>query len=750
MIIEKNINAYTIFSDEPFHTVLEKIGANKRGFLFCLDSSGVLEGLITDGDIRRWLITQHQINLDQVITQIINRQFVYANIDEDKERIKRFFSEEIKFVPLLDYRSRLVALARRRTPQEMLRIGDHVISDNGRVFVIAEIGINHNGCMTSARRLIEAAEKAGVDCVKFQMRNMDALYRHCTGGTIMAEDLGTQYTVGLLSRFELTVPEMFELFDYTRELGLTPLCTPWEEQSLRILEDYGMPAYKIASADLTNHPLLASAARTHKPLIVSTGMSTDEEISESVKLLQNSGANYCLLHCNSTYPAPFKDIHINYLARLKEIGQCPVGFSGHERGFYISIAAVAKGARIVEKHITLNRDLEGSDHKVSLLPNEFKEMVKAIRQVEEALGMGESRKMSQGEVMNRANLAKSLIVNRDLNIGEIIGENMIEVRSPGRGLQPNFLRQLVGKSSRRIMQKGDFFYPSDLGIGPSTARSYNFKRSWGVTVRWHDFVQILSKSNPEFLEFHLSYRDMEEDYERFFPEPLDLDLKVHSPDTFAGDHLLDLSNPNLEHRERSIFELQRVVGLTRRLTPYFRKAARPVIIASLGGFDPQGPISKSQVTERYEILAESLHKLDSDGVEIIGQTLPPFPWYFGGQMFLNLFVHAEDTAAFCQEHRLRLCLDVSHSKLVCNHFHYSFRDFIRSVGPYVAHLHVADARGVDGEGLQIGDGDIDFPALAAQLDEECPHASFIPEIWLGHKNEGEGFWKALECLEGMF
>ena len=143
-----------------------------------------------------------------------------------------------------------------------------------------------------------------------------------------------------------------------------------------------MSAYKVASADLTNYDLLTALAKTGKPLICSTGMSNESEIIEAVKLLKSLGTQYILLHCNSTYPAPFKDINLNYLDRLKEIGECPVGYSGHERGIYVAVAAVAKGAKVIEKHFTLDKNLPGPDHKASLEPQELKAMVSAIRNIE--------------------------------------------------------------------------------------------------------------------------------------------------------------------------------------------------------------------------------------------------------------------------------------------------------------------------------------------------------------------------------
>lgn len=747
MIIEHQISQHVVRADESIREALQKLDATHRGFVICVDEEGVLEGVFTDGDVRRWLMNQSMADLSQPAGKLVNPNCVAAYESESQEEIHRRFSDKIKFIPLLDARRRLIGVVRRRNLMEGLRIAGRSIDEDSPVFIIAEVGINHNGSPEMARRLVLEAKEAGVDAVKFQMRHLPSLYRFQPGENLSGEDLGAQYTLNLLEKFELPVPEMLRLFDFTREQGLICLCTPWEEESLAVLESHGMEGYKVASADLTNHPFVEALCQTHKPLLLSTGMSSEDEIKDTVRLLQRGGASYGLLHCNSTYPAPFKDIHLAYLSRLKTLGGCPVGYSGHERGVHVAVAAVSQGARIIEKHITLDRSLEGSDHKASLLPHEFQAMVEGIRQVEEAMGSAHPRAMSQGELMNRSNLAKSLVAACELQPGDLITERAVRVRSPGRGLQPNRKKELIGRRATRAMAPGDFFFPSDVDEPAATPRPYHFSRPWGLTVRWHDCHPMRVLSNPDFLEFHLSFKDMDEDYLRHFPEPLELDLKVHSPDTFNGDHLLDLSNPDPAHRARSVRELQRVIDLTRNLKPKFTRATTPVIIASLGGFSTDGFLSESEVADRYALMAESLRELDSDGVEIVGQTLPPFPWYFGGQMYLNLFVKPEDTVAFCRENGLRLCFDISHSKLACNHYQMSFARFVEQVGPHTAHLHMADARGSDGEGLQIGEGEIDFPALHQQLRALCPAASFMPEIWQGHKNHGEGFWMALERLE---
>ncbi len=748
MIFDKDITKYIVFAEDSIIDALKKLSNNKNRIIFSVLKSGVLEGVLTEGDFLRWLLNQNDIDLNQPVSKISNKHFKSASVNSAINKIQSYFSERITFIPILDSNGHLVAIAKKQP--DSIKIGKFKIDAESPTFVIAEIGNNHNGSLELAKKLIERAVATGADCVKFQMRNLRSLYRNSGYANDGGEDLGSQYTLHLLSRFQLSPEQMFAAFNYCKERDILPLCTPWDLESLEMLEQYGMQAYKVASADLTNHDLLKALAKTGKPLLCSTGMSAEPEIIEAVTLLKRLGAMYVLLHCNSTYPAPFKDVNLNYLERLKEIGDCPVGYSGHERGINVAIAAVAKGAKVIEKHFTLDKSMEGNDHKVSLLPEEFKAMLQGIRQVEQALGTSTERKISQGELINRKTFAKSLVISCDLKEGQVITAKMIEVKSTGQGLQPNRQADLIGLKAKRPFKAGDFFFSSDLLPEEVQARNYTFKRPWGVPVRYYDFETILAKSNPGLLEFHLSYKDLEQDIYQYFALPYELDLIVHSPELFNGDHLLNLCSRDQDYRQRSISNLQQVIDVTRLLKPFFKKASRPCIVANVGGFTFDGTLHPSQRSELYDILLQSLSQLEADDVEIIPQTMPPFPWHFGGQRHHNLFVAPQDTAEFCRKHGYRVCLDVSHSKLACNHHKWSFKEFIEEVGPYTAHLHIADAEGVNGESLQIGEGDIDFPALVEDLEKVDPKASFIPEIWQGHKNEGEGFWIALERLEYFF
>lgn len=750
MIIDRHISNFIVFCEETILEGLKKISKNEGRIVFSVTEKGVLDGVLTNGDFRRWLANNRDFDVTRPISRITNRNYKWAHVDDDEARILAVMGDHT-CLPLLDDNQHLVAVARKSAPAEAIRIGNRVVSEGGPALMIAEIGLNHNGSLELARRLIDLAAESGADTAKFQMRDLDSLYRKAPGVLNSSEDLGAQYTLTLLERFSLTPKEMFIAFDHCRERGLVPLCTPWDVQSLAQLERYGMEAYKVASADLTNDDLLVAMAQTGKPLLCSTGMSQESEIFHAVDLLKRHRASYVLLHCNSTYPAPFKDVNLRYLDRLKEIGRCPVGYSGHERGYAVALAAVARGAAVIEKHFTVDKDMEGNDHKVSLLPEEFALMVQGARQIESSLGEASERKISQGEMMNRSNLAKSLILNCEVAIGDTIGAEMIEVKSPGRGVQPNRKLELIGRKARRVFHPGDFVFESDLEGVTVQARHYKFRRKWGVPIRYHDYRQIMAKTNLDFLEFHFSFKDLDERIEDHIRDVYDLDFVVHSPDLFAGDHLLNLCSGDESYRRRSISELQRVIDITRSLKPHFKRADdRTVIIASLGGFSKDAPLAPQEVEALYDNCARSLAELDMSGVEILPQTLPPFPWYFGGQLFANLFVYAEDTAGFCRAHNFRLCFDLCHTKLVCNHVNRPFLEYVEMLGPFTRHLHVADAGGVDAEGLQIGEGDMDFSAIAAVLDRTCPQATFIPEIWQGHRNEGEGSWIALERLEGLF
>ena len=350
-------------------------------------------------------------------------------------------------------------------------------------------------------------------------------------------------------------------------------------------------------------------------------------------------------------------------------------------------------------------------------------------------------------MINRENLSKSLVAVGNLEAGTKLESHHIKVRSPGQGLSPQKYNDLLGKILQHNMNDEDFFYESDLKEYRIEPKDYKFSRPWGVPIRFHDFQEYQEKIQPSIWEFHLSYSDMDLLPSDYIKSKSDAGFVVHAPELFCGSHLMDLATNDADYRSESIKETQRVINLTRDLNKLFPNTEKPMIVANIGGFSMDEPLPKDLLSSYYENFANSLKILDTTDVEIIPQTMAPFPWHFGGQRFQNMFVQADEILFWCNELNLRMCFDVSHSQLTCNHFALDFYEFCSKVSKVSSHLHLGDASGVNGEGLQIGDGEIDFNRLGNILQKNCPNASFIPEIWQGHKNGGEAFWVALQKLE---
>ena len=272
MIIERNIAPYVVFAEDPILNALQKISANGQRIIFLVNESGILRGSLSDGDFRRWLIANPTASLETSALDAANTNPQTAPADADPETLRAYFAKGINHVPLTDERGHLVALA--MDEQDVLRIGKHTISEDSPSFIIAEIGNNHQGSVDFAKELVDLAVESGADAVKFQLRDMDALYRQ-RGAATAGEDLGVQYTLDLLSRFSLTVDQMYEVFDHVKQHDMDIMCTPWDAPSVQALVDYGIQGMKIASADLTNHELLRDVASRGLPMLVSTGMSRE-------------------------------------------------------------------------------------------------------------------------------------------------------------------------------------------------------------------------------------------------------------------------------------------------------------------------------------------------------------------------------------------------------------------------------------------------------------------------------------------
>ncbi len=325
-----------------------------------------------------------------------------------------------------------------------LEIDGRPIGEGHPCYLIAEAGVNHNGSLDLARRLVDVAADAGADAVKFQKRTVadiliaEALTRPYTVPTSLGATYGEHR-----DRLELSEEDFFALADHARGRGITLLASAWDWRSADFLERLGIPAFKIASADCTNLPLIEYIARKGRPILLSTGMSDLSEVDEAVATVRRHTDQLVLFQCTSTYPCENDQINLRVIQAYRERYRCVVGYSGHERGLAPSEAAVALGAAVIERHFTIDRTMIGPDHAASLEPSGLQRLVRNIRNVEKALGSGEKR-LLEPEKAVRDRLAKSVVAARDIPAGTTIRADMLTVKGPGTGLRPARLAELVG------------------------------------------------------------------------------------------------------------------------------------------------------------------------------------------------------------------------------------------------------------------------------------------------------------------
>ncbi len=636
------------------------------------------------------------------------------------------------------------------TRERHLRIGSRRIGPNEPCYVIAEIGLNHNGDLAIAKRLVDVAAEAGADAVKFQKRKLNETYRQEIIDQPRYGEQGLQYIVPLLIEFELSDDAFRELYAYCRVRDITFMCTPWDRASVDFLESMELAGYKIGSPDMTNFPLIEYVIATGKPMLMSTGMSTEDEIRRTLAFMEEKKAEYALFHCVSTYPAAPEEINLRFMQTLKEWSGRPVGYSGHDTGISISLAAVAMGARMLERHLTLDRTMRGPDHKASLEPAAFADQVKAVREVEMSLGVPH-RWMTRGETLNRRVLSKSLVAAADIPANTAITRPMVTSKSPGLGLSPQLVDKLVGRKLARAVKRDDMFLASDIedAAAVSAIRELDVGAPWGVVARFLDVAPLEEKFLPKgmsFIEFHVSDRDLDAGAGAYEGGKKPFGFVVHAPE-YAHDTLIDLCAVDDAQRMLSVQRIQKTIDLARALIPQFWLDPAlfpngPKIVMHVGGMWPKpGGYDVEAATSR--VLA-ALKMIDSDGVDLLLENLPPYPWYFGGRWFGHIICDMENTALLCEESGLGLCFDTSHAALECARSGASIVDFAKRIAPFVRHLHVSDGAGTSGEGLQIGDGNVNFVELLPVLMESAP--TLIPEIWMGHHENGEGFRIALEHL----
>lgn len=319
------------------------------------------------------------------------------------------------------------------------------------VIIIAEAGVNHNGSFELAKKMVDAAKEAGVDYVKFQTFNPEKLVsKYAEKAEYQKETTGSDETqLQMLQKLTLTEDNFLSLLDYCSEVGIGFISTPFDLDGIAFLETFDMDFWKVPSGEVTNLPYLEAIARTKRKVVISTGMCDMNEIQDAIQVLEKNGTtDITLLHCNTQYPTPYEHVNLSAMNSIRDALHKEVGYSDHTQGIEVPIAAVAMGATVIEKHFTLDKNMEGPDHKASLNPAELQQMVVAIRNIEQAIGNG-LKEPSSSEMANKAVARKSIVASRSIKQGELFSEDNLTTKRPGTGISPMRWYEVVGKVAPR-------------------------------------------------------------------------------------------------------------------------------------------------------------------------------------------------------------------------------------------------------------------------------------------------------------
>lgn len=609
-----------------------------------------------------------------------------------------------------------------------------------KTYIVSEIGINHNGSLDVAIELIESSAAAGADAVKFQKRDLKEIYAKKILDNPNSAEWNFDYLIPLLKEFELTRQDYRKIKKKCDSLGLDLIITPFDKKSAEFANELGISAFKISSADMTNYELIEKCASFSLPIIISTGMWSEDDIRRCAEHYDSVGFDYTLLLANSTYPTPYESINLGFLDTLKEI-HASVGYSGHERGTFIPVAAVAKGATVIEKHITFDRKSIGPDHKASMYPAEFKDMVENIRNLERA--MGSTKEVNQAETLAKEAFAKSAIATVDMKSGQSFSLENIVYKSPGKGIFQHEIDEFLGRQLKRDIKEGEYISKKDFEeiIPIKEWKVPRFSKNWGVKCRFHDYGEYEVVNSP-VVEFHCSDTDLDVD---FRGKSKHSQLIIHAPE-IVDRELVDLCSDDENVVKNSIEVLQKTIDKTLKIAKQF-PTAKPKIVMHLGGMSLEHVVGENPNELMIERSIDNFKKLNFDpsDVDILPENLPPRPWYLGGQWFQYGFMPASDMIKFCEYFDLGMTFDLCHAGLYCNHSGKNLNDYSKEVLPYVRHMHISDASGIDGEGVPIGAGNIKFEEIFNTLNPG--DFSWVTEIWSGHLYQGSGAYKSMHQLK---
>ena len=598
------------------------------------------------------------------------------------------------------------------------------------VNIIAEIGINFGGDINVARNLILQASRSGCWGVKFQFRNVDTFY-------FVDNEIGDAIIKNEITQNHLTFSQIDELQCYSNGLGLKFGMSFFRKEDLSFyLKNTGDPDfYKVPSAECMNTSLVDALLQRGKKVLISTGGHKIECVVG--QYVSDKYKDIVILHCIANYPA---DLGIQNLSKIKKIAEThDAGYSSHDVDYEVCIAAIAMGAKWIERHLTMDKSGVGLDDSSSSTEKEMKLISKFANFSMGLIGVPDAAP-NQGEILNMQNLGTGLYLKNDLKAGSILGTEDYIIAAPRKGLSiGEFERKFKGKKIKQDLNKGlaltekSFLEPLKSLSTEQLAKAKQKKIT--IPVRIHDLDMMRRNIGTGSYEFHLSYEEVLSDEIHRVAAicRAEESYSIHLPDYIPGNRIFDPLSLNKETRELSRKVLQRTEGLSKIL-----EQLTGGIVPIVGSFSQRNTMEHSEFFERLtaEVVAASSQS-------IYPQWLPVNAWYFGGTMKLDVF-NNENYIQMIEKHDIKICLDICHVILSANSHGADYNKWLARLMPYSGHLHVAEAVGEDGEGLALGTGlPIDYIEILKNKDMK------VIEVWQGHFDDGYGFKQAVKYLLDM-
>jgi sialic acid synthase SpsE len=597
--------------------------------------------------------------------------------------------------------------------------------------VIAEIGINHNGSYDIARELIEASSASGVHAVKFQYRNLSRCYGDLTN------EIGDEILSEQINKAHLTPSQLMELTSYAKTLGLMVGISFFITADIK---DFGAEIrnfdfFKVPSPEFDNYDLTIALLSLKKKVFISTGARDEGVISSVLERLEFGDWN--VFHCISNYPTQIFNAKLGYIKYLKRRWNRDVGYSSHDESWATCIAAMMQGVKWIERHITLDKNMDGLDHTTSSTPNEFSLIVQYAKYTNQMLDGDAPRRANQGELMNLQNLGRSFHFSEKVRKGDIVNLTSLEYRSPATGIGMADIDSFLGKKLIQGVNAGDvlapFMFKEPVALSPSALENSKAKMI-ALPARFHDLKKLREILPVKNFEMHLSYSELNStiNFELFDSSER---YSIHLPDYISSTEIINPFSSNQIIRDKSLkivengFLLAKYLyGLTGHVVPVV--ASFSIIDGSLEDFYLNcKKLSDACSNEKYFLTF---------------QILPPFAWYFGGSVPILPFSSWLGWEAIVRN-RLPITLDLSHVMMSCNYHGYSLVKAIEMLIPFSKHLHLSLAYGVDGEGINFSDIPPSLQSLLVNLlNENCMK---VIEVWQGHLDCFHGFRSALEDLD---